>query len=265
MLLLIFGDKIIDNCLNLQIIFKLFSNYFMKAINRVIQYIDSKGVSNSSFEKRCGLSNGYLGTQLKRNADLGEGILNKILDNCLDLGPEWLLTGRGDMLKPEHENQSSEITIVKGNRRTSDAMIESQEIPLYDLDATAGLSAFFKGDKKASIIDTIKIPNAPRCDGAFGVVGDSMVPLLRSGDTILYKEVPLNIDYIMFGEMYVLSYDLGDWEEVIAVKYIHKSKKGKNYIKLVSENPNHADKNIPFASIRALALVKVTIRFNTPY
>ena len=91
---------------------------------------------------------------------------------------------------------------------------------MYDLDATAGLSAFFKGDKKASIIDTIKIPNAPRCDGAFGVVGDSMVPLLRSGDTILYKEVPLNIDYIMFGEMYVLSYDLGDWEEVIAVKYI---------------------------------------------
>jgi len=237
----------------------------MKAINRVIQYIDNKGINNSSFEKKCGLSNGYLGTQLKRNADLGEGVLNKVLDNCLDISPEWLLTGRGEMLKPEHENQSHEVTIIKGNRKTRDAIIDLQEIPLYDLDVTAGLSAFFKGDKEANIIDTIKIPNAPRCDGAFGVVGDSMVPLLRSGDTILYKEVLLNIDYIMFGEMYVLSYDLGDWEEVLAVKYVHKSKKGKNYIKLVSENPNHADKDIPFNSVKALALVKVTIRFNTSY
>lgn len=237
----------------------------MKAINRVIQYIDNKGINNSSFEKKCGLSNGYLGTQLKRNADLGEGVLNKVLDNCLDISPEWLLTGRGEMLKPEHENQSHEVTIIKGNRKTRDAIIDMQEIPLYDLDVTAGLSAFFKGDKEANIIDTIKIPNAPRCDGAFGVVGDSMVPLLRSGDTILYKEVPLTIDYVIFGEMYVLSYDLGDWEEVIAVKYIHKSKKGKNYIKLVSENPNHADKDIPFNSVKALALVKVTIRFNTSY
>ena len=73
----------------------------MKAINRVIHYIDNKGINNSSFEKICGLSNGYLGTQLKRNADLGEGVLNKILDNCLDMSPEWLLTGKGSMLKDE--------------------------------------------------------------------------------------------------------------------------------------------------------------------
>ena len=237
---------------------------FSNIKERVLYISENKGIAREKFFDDLGITYGNFKGKAKEKA-LSSDILAKIVAKYPDVSPEWLLTGRGEMLKPEHENQSSEITIVKGNRRTSDAMIESQEIPLYDLDATAGLSAFFKGDKKASIIDTIKIPNAPRCDGAFGVVGDSMVPLLRSGDTILYKEVPLNIDYIMFGEMYVLSYDLGDWEEVIAVKYIHKSKKGKNYIKLVSENPNHADKDIPFASIKALALVKVTIRFNTPY
>lgn len=237
---------------------------FSNIKERVLYISENKGIAREKFFDDLGITYGNFKGKAKEKA-LSSDILAKIVAKYPDISPEWLLTGRGEMLKPEHENQSSEITIVKGNRRTSDAMIESQEIPLYDLDATAGLSAFFKGDKKASIIDTIKIPNAPRCDGAFGVVGDSMVPLLRSGDTILYKEVPLNIDYIMFGEMYVLSYDLGDWEEVIAVKYIHKSKKGKNYIKLVSENPNHADKDIPFASIKALALVKVTIRFNTPY
>lgn len=44
------------------------------------------------------LSNGYLGKQLSRNADLGEGILTRILDNCPDLSPEWLLTGKGQMI-----------------------------------------------------------------------------------------------------------------------------------------------------------------------
>ena len=76
----------------------------MKAIKRLKQYIDIKGFTNSSFEKKNELSNGYIATQLKRNADLGEGVILKILDNCLDLNSEWLLTGKGSMLK-EVENE----------------------------------------------------------------------------------------------------------------------------------------------------------------
>lgn len=38
-------------------------------------------------------------------------------------------------------------------------------------------------------IDYIHIPNLPRCDGAIYVVGDSMYPLLKSGDIVLYKQV----------------------------------------------------------------------------
>lgn len=227
----------------------------------ILYFIDCKGITKYKFYQDTGITRGIL----DQNNGMSEENTAKFLAYYPEVSPEWLLTGRGEMLKPEHENQSQEVTIIKGNRKTRDAIIDAQEIPLYELDATAGLSSFLKGDKRVNIIDTIKIPNAPRCDGAFGVIGDSMLPLLRSGDIILYKESPINLDYLLFGEMYVLGYDLGDWEEVLAVKYIHKSKKGKNYIKLVSENPNHADKDIPFASIKALALVKVTIRFNTPY
>lgn len=237
----------------------------MKAINRVIQYIDSKGINNSSFEKKCGLSNGYLGTQLKRNADLGEGVLNKILDNCLDISPEWLLTGRGEMLKSEHENQEPEVTIIKGNRKTRDSIVEIQEIPLYDYEATAGLSGFFNGDKSQNLLDTIRIPNAPVCDGAIFVTGDSMYPLLKSGDIILYKEIPLNMDHIFFGEMYILGFSLDGDEENVVVKYVKKSEKGSKYIQLVSQNPHHAPKDIPFKSVRAMAIVKVNIRMNTMY
>jgi hypothetical protein len=44
------------------------------------------------------LSNGYLGKQLARNADLGEGVMNRILENCPDINSNWLLTGKGEML-----------------------------------------------------------------------------------------------------------------------------------------------------------------------
>lgn len=84
----------------------------MKAIERVIQYIDYKGINNSNFEKNNFLSNGYIATQQKRNADLGEGVLLKILDNCQDINPEWLLTGKGAMLRPQNAeyNQTQDFS-----------------------------------------------------------------------------------------------------------------------------------------------------------
>ena len=92
----------------------------MKAIERLKQYIEFKGFTNSHFEKKNELSNGYIATQSKRNADLGEGVLIKILDNCLDLNPLWLLTGKGSMLKSEvskgiNQNITGDSNIQSGN------------------------------------------------------------------------------------------------------------------------------------------------------
>lgn len=70
----------------------------MKAINRLYKYFDYKNIKPTRFEKEIGLSNGYLGQQLKRNADLGESIIVKILNYCLDLNEIWFVTGKGDML-----------------------------------------------------------------------------------------------------------------------------------------------------------------------
>ena len=83
----------------------------MKAIERVYKYIDFIGIKAIPFEKKIGLSNGYLGKQLVRKADLGEGILMKIIENCPEISPEWLLTGKGSMLKiVEKKHLSQNIT-----------------------------------------------------------------------------------------------------------------------------------------------------------
>lgn len=70
-----------------------------KIIVRLFAYLKLKGIPHTRFEKEVGLSNGYLKIQLRRNADLGESVINKIIENCLDLDAVWLLTGKGDMIK----------------------------------------------------------------------------------------------------------------------------------------------------------------------
>lgn len=75
----------------------------MKSIERVFQYLDYKGIKHTRAEKDWGLSNGYLGAQLKRKSDLGEGVIKKIIDNCLDMSLEWLLFGHGNMIKREYQ------------------------------------------------------------------------------------------------------------------------------------------------------------------
>lgn len=113
----------------------------MKAIERLIQYIDYKGFNNRSFEKQIGLSNGYIGTQLKRNADLGESILNKILDNCLDINPIWLISGKGEMLKQKevpmvpviNEKDTYIIELQKDKIRSLEKELQDQKQTIEQL------------------------------------------------------------------------------------------------------------------------------------
>lgn len=65
----------------------------MKAIERVCAYLKEHNVPLTRFEKEHDMSNGYLGTMLKRKADLGETIILKIIDACPDMDLTWLLTG----------------------------------------------------------------------------------------------------------------------------------------------------------------------------
>ena len=92
------------------------------------------------------------------------------------------------------------------------------------------------------------------------IVFSCLQSLLKSGDIVLYKQLK-DIGDIFWGDMYLLSIDI-DGEEYITVKYIQKSER-EGYVKLVSQNPHHADKEVAVDRIRALALVKASIRMNS--
>ncbi len=142
----------------------------------------------------------------------------------------------------------------------TDHKLESQDIPLYDLSATAGLMAIFN-DNHISPDDYLRIPNLPPVDGAIYVRGESMTPLLKSGDIIIFKRLALSLDSILWGQIYLLSFTAGG-DFFTVVKYIQKSDT-PDCIRLVSHNDRFQPKDIPLSSIQALAIVKASITFHT--
>ena len=175
-----------------------------------------------------------------------------ILVQELNVNPEWLESGKGNMFNAEPDLTAYILR--------TDNSLPLQSVPLYSIEGTAGLVPLFTDQAQAKPVNFIHIPNLPKCDGAIYIVGDSMYPLLKSGDIVLYKQLG-NIDDIFWGDMYLLSIDI-DGEEYVTVKYIQKSDR-EGYVKLVSQNPHHADKEVALSRIRAIALVKASIRMNS--
>lgn len=79
---------------------------------RILQFIEYKRLSKNKFYKETGLSNGILDKQGGVSSDS----LEKIYYVYPEINLDWLLTGKGEMLKKEglvqqaHNNISSTIT-----------------------------------------------------------------------------------------------------------------------------------------------------------
>ena len=209
------------------------------------------GITQEQLAQRLGVGKAALSMIETGKASLSAR--NKhILIQELNVNPEWLDSGRGEIF-------NAKVDLTDFSLRT-DNTLPMQSVPLYSVEGTAGLVPLFADNNNIKPVNYIHIPNLPKCDGAIYVVGDSMYPLLKSGDIVLYKQLH-DLGDIFWGDMYLLSIDI-DGEEYITVKYVQKSD-AEGCVKLVSQNPHHADKDIRMERIRAIALVKASIRMNS--
>ena len=229
----------------------------MRIIDRLDEYIRFKGINDNQVTINAQLSTGLLNNARKNNNDLGKKAVEKILSFYQDLNRVWFVTGEGEMIISSGETRApSNIFPLK-----SDRVIQgTQKIPLYELTATAGLIAIFQ-DAVPVPDDYISVPGLPPVDGAIFVRGDSMTPVLKSGDIIIYKKMELSEDSILWGQIYLLSYS-NESDCFTVVKYLRHSEK-TGYVRLVSENSFYDPLEIPASSITALALVKASITFHT--
>lgn len=221
----------------------------MRIIDRLDTYIREKGINDNQVTVNAKLSVGLLNNARKGNSDLGKKTVDKILSFYQDLDRVWLITGEGTMFRKDESEAS-----------TDGLSVNNQRIPLYDLVATGGIVSVFQ-DEDTTPADYLSLPGLPPVDGAVYVRGDSMSPLIKSGDIIIYKRVTLSEDSIMWGQIYLLSYTF-DQDSYTSVKYLRRSER-PGYIRLASENPNFDPQDIPSSSITSIALVKASITFHT--
>lgn len=76
----------------------------MGIVQRLRQFIEIKGISKYKFYQSTKLSNG----SLDKGDNLGSDKCEKILYAFPELNPDWLLTGRGSMLKSESTSPTGE-------------------------------------------------------------------------------------------------------------------------------------------------------------
>lgn len=186
-------------------------------------------------------------------------VIEKICANA-NISADWLVLGRGEMLRSE-DRQVSALAMQRNFSLRTDHPLPEQHIPLFDVAATAGLTELFIDTAAQRPVSYLSIPNLPAVDGAVYVCGDSMYPLLKSGDIVLYKKISDFEFGIFWGEMYLVSFDV-EGEEFVCIKYLHRSER-EGFVRLVSYNPHFEPQEIPVKRIRALALVKASVRYNT--
>ena len=262
---------------------------------RILQYLELKGITKYAFYRDTGTTNGVL----SQPNGISEENLLRFLSYYNDVNPIWLLTGEGEILlsktpeKPYKENVGkfvgenvgfpklrkshtnpeyptgeesfeknvADVVVDKVFKLRTDRLIDRQQIPIYDMEAVAGLVPLFAERYNQSVIEVMETTLIPKCDGGLRIVGDSMYPLLKSGDIVFYKQVHDIRHSIIWGEMYLISFDI-DGDEYVSVKYLQKSDIS-DHVVLVSYNEHHKPMEIHVSRIRALAFIKASLRLNS--
>lgn len=193
--------------------------------------------SKSQFARKLGVTAQGISTWLARNTF----DIDLVYSKCEDVSPEWLLTGRGEMLRKDNRE---DITATLTPDYTG--------IPVIPTEAMAG---FLTGEVSVyeDTCERVTIPGL-KADFIIPVSGDSMQPLYFSGDYVACQHVNLGDIFFQWGRVYVINTSQG-----VLIKKVRRS--GSNdTILLISENPDYDPFELPLTDIYQISIVKGLIR-----
>ncbi len=228
----------------------------MGATERVVEYLENKGISKYKFCKELGFSNKFL----DNSSNMGTDKACKILHHFPDINPTWLLTGNGEMLKAEESPKTKELKLtVEPVAIASELRSEykSKGIPLIPIDALASIGTEVEYQiSDEDIEERYIVPDFDRVkpDYLIRIKGSSMYPKYNSGDIIAIKRVD-HTSYIQWNKPYVID----TISNGVMVKRIKQSEKD-NYMKLISDNKDYDPFDVPVTDIRSISLVVGVIR-----
>lgn len=231
------------------------------AKQRLMEFIAYKGISQGKFERLCEMSNGYL-NNLKKT--LGAEKLQNVIRAFPELNTEWLLYGKGDMIKSPSVINGGDITITgEGETLKSENNIKEEKeyspcedvtfVPLVPVASKGGSIDDYTSSVKLSDCEMILSPT-PNAEIAITIRGDSMYPKYPNGTIVFIKEIDADL-FIEWGRVYVLNTVNGS-----VTKVLTPSKK-KGYIRCESLNPDKkfAPFDVPMKSIKGIYKILLSL------
>ncbi len=215
-------------------------------IERLQEYMTVKDINDNQMTVAADLSVGLLGKLKKNGKGMNSSNIEKILHNYRDLSPEWLLTGRGEMLRSDKPTQTHIPT-------AHPALNPTEGIPLIPFSAMAGALTSAQTVLEHEC-DRYVVPAFKGADFLIQVKGSSMYPKYSSGDIVACQRVTMDKLFFQWNKVYVIDTDQGP-----LIKRI-KPGHDKDHVLIVSDNEKYDPFELPCASIYAVALVIGVIR-----
>lgn len=190
---------------------------------------------NTDFARFLGISSQAISNWYTRNTFDAELLYTK----CEFINADWLLTGKGTMLKENSERVLPEINY------------EYKGAPYYNVDFIGGFDIVLN-DQTRNPDYYINFEPYNK-DGVIwcNITGHSMEPELNNGDFIAMKEMTTPIEYLPAGEIYGIITD-----DYRTVKRIRMSEK-EGFVRLIPTNksPEYSEQDIPIKMIRKIYAV----------
>ena len=235
----------------------------MEKKERLLSLIDHySGGNKSEFARMVGVSPQAINTWISRNTF----DIDIVYAKCVNVSPDWLLTGNGPMFKTkgtpdvsptgdgDHSSPKDKDKIT--NKQGKEAKRSTNGIPLIPLDAVAGFPATDNESAYLEDCERYIIPEfeAKGANFLIRVSGDSMMPLYNNGDIIACRKIH-DILFFQWGGVYVL--ETSQW---VIVKYVEEPEKNDDCILCVSENPRFKPFQLPKSDIRSLSTIIGLVR-----
>lgn len=94
---------------------------------KILQYIDIKGVSKYQFYKKTGITRGVL----DKEGGISEENISKFLAQFSEINLEWLILGEGEMIKSKPYQTKSETTEVAEPKPIYNNNVDTEKIAFY--------------------------------------------------------------------------------------------------------------------------------------
>ena len=208
----------------------------------------NEGITIGALERAIGASKGVLSRAINNGTDIQAKWLQIIVENYPRYSADWLLSGKGDMLR------NKEVVTQRKAEPALPVPENSHEgIPLIPLSAMAGA---FTGETSVMEYECERyvIPAFKGADFLIPVKGDSMQPTYYPGDLVACQRMPLDDLFFQWNKTYVL-----DTKQGPLIKRVRRGSDDE-HILIVSDNPAYAPFELSRAQFHGVALVRGLVR-----